>query len=131
MSLYAELVRKAADQYRNQLDAIYAQQKIINRADHIAGMLIKAGLQARAQADEGYRPFILLQLSEELQPLQKTVLLYVGNVLNCQIEENGSRDGLECFLIPPGGDTGQARLPLLVESAQDAALPAESAAAAR
>ncbi|KUM02553.1 hypothetical protein KIF53_03630 [Chromobacterium subtsugae] len=123
MSLYAELVRKAADQYRSQLDAIYAQQKLINRADHIAGLLLKAGLQAKAQADDCYHPFILLQLSEELQPLQKTVLLYVSNVLECQIEENGSRDGLDCFLIPPGGDTGQARLPLLVESAQSVVLP--------
>ncbi|OHX14207.1 hypothetical protein [Chromobacterium sphagni] len=118
MSLYAELVKKAADQYRTQLDAIYAQQKTIQRADHIAGQLFKAGLKACAQADGDYRPYILLQLTDELQPLKKTVLLYICNVLECAVEPPAPPTADNHYqLLPSENEPGQPRLLLVVEAA--------------
>ncbi|AUH52166.1 hypothetical protein CXB49_15750 [Chromobacterium sp. ATCC 53434] len=118
MSLYADLVRKAADQYRAQLDAIYSRQQIIHHADHAVGLLLKAGLQARAQAGEDYVPYIVLRLAEDLRPLQSTVLVYVCNVLGCQVEPDTDYGGPGRYQIRPHEDEpGPDSLRLLVEDA--------------
>ncbi|AXE30920.1 hypothetical protein DK842_14115 [Chromobacterium phragmitis] len=118
MSLYAELVRNAADRYRAQLDALYVRQPLIHRADQIVTLLTKAGLHARAHADEHFIPYITLRLSEELQPLQSTVLAYVCNVLECRLRDDPEPAATDRYQILPT-DNGE-ELPsmlLLVEPA--------------
>ncbi|QND86484.1 Uncharacterized protein ChrSV_4258 [Chromobacterium vaccinii] len=115
MSLYAELVRHAADQYRAQLDALYARQQIIQQADRIAGLLSKAGLPARAQADEQFMPYVELSLAEELRSMRQAVLSYVCNVLECHLEGGAGAGGRDCYRILPAADSPeQIRLMLVV-----------------
>ena len=114
MSLYAELVRHAADQYRSQLDMLYARQHIIQQADRIAGLLSKAGLPARAQADAQFMPYVELSLAAELLSMQQAVLSYVCNVLECHLEGGASLGG-DCYRILPAADSPeQIRLTLVV-----------------
>ncbi|MBX9267786.1 hypothetical protein [Chromobacterium violaceum] len=115
MSLYAELVRHAADQYRSQLDALYARQYAIQQAERVAGLLNRAGLPARALADEQFMPYVELPLAEELQAMRQAVLSYVCNVLECRLEGGAIAGGDRCYRILPDGAQGQgAGLLLLV-----------------